>query len=130
MTADLTAIFVIGSMCLCAVLIVAASLFYHYKKEQLKAKERLAAIEKGIAPKDLFSNGNNETSYKLYTNRREAEIFGGIKMLIIGLFLTLALYVTTSPEGFIAAVWGLFVSGIGIAKIFVGLLMKKTSEEK
>ncbi len=127
MTADLTAIFVIGSMCLCAVLIVAACLFYYYKKEQLKAKERLSAIEKGIAPKDLFSTENNETSYKF---KRESEIYGGIKMFILGLFLTLALYVTTSPKGFEVAVWGLLVAGIGIAKIFVGLLMKKPSEEK
>lgn len=129
MTGDLTAIFVIGSMCLCAVLIVAASLFYRYKKEQLKAKERLAAIEKGIAPKDLTLFENNGTYKKYYSSRKEAEIYGGTKLLIIGLFLTLALYVSSSPDGFKGAVWGFFVAGIGLAKIFVGLLMKRPSEE-
>ncbi|MCX7829993.1 MAG: hypothetical protein N2445_02905, partial [Acidobacteria bacterium] len=86
MEADFTAIFVIGSMCLCAVLIVALSLFYHYKKEQFKSKERLAAIEKGLAPKDIV-NGENGNSCKCYSSKKEAEIFGGTKLLIIGLFL-------------------------------------------
>ncbi|NMB99057.1 MAG: hypothetical protein GYA35_02130 [Thermoanaerobaculaceae bacterium] len=131
MNADITAIFVIGSMCLCAVLIVASSLFYHYKKEQVKSKERLAAIEKGIAPKDLISNGENGSSLKNYANKRDAEIFGGIKLLIIGFFLALALRITTGKgdHQFDVAVWGLFVSGIGLAKIVVGLLLKKPSEE-
>jgi len=124
MEADITAIFVIGSMCLCAVLIVAASLYYHYKKETMKSKERLAAIEKGIAPKELLAgengNGGNNKGYK---SRREAEIFGGIKVLIIGLFLALALWVSAGGDDFHGAVWGLFVAGVGLAKIIVGMLM-------
>ena len=124
-------IFVIGSMCACAVLIVSASLFYHYKKEQMRAQERLAAIEKGIAPKDLFANGDNNNNVKACSNRRESEIFGGIKVLIIGLFLALALYYATGSDHFSmqAAVWGLFVAGVGLAKIVVGLLMKKEVRE-
>ena len=122
MEADFTAIFVIGSMCLCAVLIVAASLFYHYKKETMRSKERLAAIEKGIAPKELLENGNGGNN-KGYKSRKEAEIFGGIKVLIVGIFLALALWVSTGGDDFHGAVWGLFVAGVGLAKIIVGMLM-------
>ena len=44
-------IFIVGIVFGTAVLIVACSLFYHFRKEQLRSKERLTAIEKGIAPK-------------------------------------------------------------------------------
>ena len=121
---DITAIFILGSMCLCAVLIVGGSLFYHYKKEQIKSKERLAAIEKGIAPKELLAGDNGSGSNnKGYKSRREAEVFGGIKVLIVGIFLALALWVSTGGDDFHGAVWGLFVAGIGLAKIIVGMLM-------
>ena len=124
---DITAIFILGSMCLCAVLIVAASLYYHYKKENIRSAERLAAIEKGIAPKDLFQNGENGNNTKGYPSKKDAEIYGGIKILIIGLFLALALYVSTGGDNPLeGAVWGLFIAGIGMAKIIVGMLMGRT----
>ena len=129
---DLTAIFVIGSMCLCAVLIVAASLYYHYRKEHIRSQERLAAIEKGIAPKDLFQNGENGNDSKGYPTRKDAEIYGGIKILIVGLFLALALWISAG-EGdhqFDAAVWGLFVAGVGFAKIIVGMLMGRAAAKE
>lgn len=123
MDVDVTGIFVIGSMCLCAVLIVASCLYYYYRKEQLKTKERLTAIEKGIAPKEIFeTHDENGKNLKGYSSRKEAETYGGIKVLIIGLFLALALYYTAG--GIEAAVWGLFVAGIGLAKIIVGMLLK------
>lgn len=72
----------------CAVVIVAASLYYHYKKEQIRPEERLKAMEKGIAPKDLpAGNGENGDYYKHYTSRRDSEIYGGIKILIVGLLM-------------------------------------------
>jgi hypothetical protein len=103
------------------VLIVVASLFYHYRKEQMRSKERLVAIEKGIAPKELFAGEENA---KVCCSRRDDEIYGGVKVLIIGLFLCLALYYTAGEK---AAVWGLFVGGVGFAKIIVGILMRKAS---
>jgi len=106
------------------VLIVAFSLLYHYFKEQMRTKERLAAIEKGISPKEIYPEIQNN---KYCPSRRESEIYGGIKVLIIGLFLALAIYVTTSELK--VAIWGLFVAGIGVAKIVVGFLMKKSNEE-
>jgi hypothetical protein len=107
------------------VLIVFLSLLYHYRKEQMRSKERLMAIEKGIAPKDLLVNDNNGGNCKTYANRRESEIYGGIKVFIIGLFLALALYYSAGGDHYSAAVWGLFVSGIGLAKIIVGILMRR-----
>lgn len=128
---DLTAIFVMGSMCLCAVLIVAASLYYHYRKEHIRSQERLAAIEKGIAPKDLFQNGDNGNNTKGYPSKKDAEIYGGIKILIIGLFLALALYVSTGGDNPLeGAVWGLFIAGIGMAKIIVGMLMGRAASQE
>ena len=123
-------IFIVGTVFGSAVLIVACSLFYHFRKEQLRSKERLTAIEKGIAPKELFAEGDNGNGCRVYYNRREREIYGGIKLLIIGLFLALALYYSVGGEHFggSASVWGLFVAGVGLAKIIVGVLMKKEPE--
>ncbi|HQO21050.1 MAG TPA: DUF6249 domain-containing protein [Acidobacteriota bacterium] len=129
---DITAIFVLGSMCFCAVLIVAASLYYHYKKENIRSAERLAAIEKGIAPKDLFQNGENGNEAKGYTSKKDSEIYGGIKILIVGLFLALALWISAGggDHQFDAAVWGLFVAGVGLAKIIVGMLMGRMAKQE
>lgn len=104
------------------VIIVGISLLYSYYKERMRHQERLQAIEKGIALKDLYANlksGNNCLS------KRDYEIFSGTKIMIIGLFLSIAIYVSSGEMR--TAVWGLFISGIGLAKIIVGLLIPKSS---
>lgn len=112
------------------VMIVAFSLLYSYSKEKIKTKERLAAIEKGISPKDIYPEFQNDKK-QMAISKRECEIYGGIKILLIGLFLALAIYVTSGADSFSfkGAIWGIFVSGIGLAKILVGLMMKKHKEE-
>lgn len=112
-----------------AVMIVALSLLYYYLKEKIRTKERLTAIEKGISPKDIYPEFQNDKQMAI--SKRESEIYGGVKIFIIGLFLALAIYISSGADSFSlkGAIWGIFVSGIGLAKIFVGLMMKKHKEE-
>ncbi len=115
---------------MCAAQILKGSPLF-YRKEPLKSRERPTTREKGIAPKDLFQNGENGKEAKGYPTRREAEIFGGIKYLIVGLFLALALYVSIGDDNPMeGAVWGLFVAGVGIAKIIVGMLMGRAAAQE
>lgn len=112
-------------------MIVAFSLIYHYLKEWMRTKERLMAIGKGIYLKDIYPDFQN-TNKQAIPSKRESEIYGRTKILIIGLHLALALYFSEGADSLAfsrGAIWGIFVAGIGLAKIFVGLLMKKREEE-
>ncbi len=117
-------------LALCAAQILKGSPLF-YRKEPLKSRERPTTREKGLAPKDLFQNGENGNNTKGYPSKKEAEIYGGIKILIIGLFLALALYVSPGGDNPLeGAVWGLFIAGIGMAKIIVGMLMGRFASQE
>jgi small-conductance mechanosensitive channel len=113
-------------------LIVAMSLFFAYKREQMKTQERLAAIEKGLTAQTPESerlallerlgalDGDRPSGYA--HTPREREIYSGLKTLIIGLGLAVALYVGVDEE---VAIWGLFVAFVGLAKLAVGFIMRR-----
>ena len=116
---------------MCAAQILKGSPLF-YRKEPLKSRERPTTREKGLAPKDLFQNGENGNETKGYTSKKDSEIYGGIKILIVGLFLALALWISAGggDHQFDAAVWGLFVAGVGLAKIIVGMLMGRAAAQE
>ena len=113
-------------------LIVAMTLFFAYKREQMKTQERLTAIEKGFSPQAPESerlallerlgalDGDRHAGYA--QTPREREIYGGLKTRIIGLGLAVALYVGVDEE---VAIWGLFVAFVGLAKLAVGFIMRR-----
>lgn len=107
------------------VIFVAIPFVYIFLKERLRHKERLIAIEKGILPKDLDYEKNNNGKDK--KAKGDIEIINGLKTFIVGLFLLLALYITTDTLK--VAIWGIFVSGIGLAKILAGLIQKRKAQQ-
>ncbi|MEW5765619.1 MAG: DUF6249 domain-containing protein [Acidobacteriota bacterium] len=114
-------------------LIVAMTLFFAYKREQMKTQERLTAIEKGLSPQTPESerlallerlgalDGGGHAGCCNQTPR-EREIYGGLKILIIGLGLAVALYVGVDEK---VAIWGLFLAFVGLAKLAVGFIMRR-----
>lgn len=98
-----------------AVAIVAIALFVHYRKQVLRNKERMAAIEKGIALPDLA-----EVSVRTETHAyKEGSLRTGLILLFAGIGLTLALYVNSGENG---AVWGAFVGFIGLGYLVYWLI--------
>lgn len=100
-----------------SVLIVAIVFFFDHRNRILKNQERLAAIEKGIMPKDL------ERTDACCDPRRSR--FRGVKTLFVGAGLGLALYVTAGPT---AAVWGIFVLFIGMGQLVADWLSSRASD--
>ncbi len=89
---------------LTGIFIVGIIFFFNYRVRVIEHKERLMAIEKGVAlPEDKAE------AVKL--NRRPNRLFRGILCLFVGLGLGVALYYSGGPGW---AVWGLFVAFIGL----------------
>lgn len=99
-----------------AVLIVGIVFFFDHRNRLLKNQERLAAIEKGMLPKDA------EQTERCCDSRHSR--FRGVKALFIGAGLGLALYVSAGPK---AAVWGIFVMFIGLGHLVADWLSNRSS---
>ncbi len=98
-----------------AVAIVAIVLLVHYRKAVLRNKERMAAIEKGIALPDL-----TEADTKAAVHQHgDGSLRTGLILLFTGIGLTVALYVNAGENG---AVWGAFVGFIGLGHLVYWLL--------
>jgi len=92
------------------VIIVAIVMYIHYKKEVMRNRERMAAIEKGIDLPDLSNSSHHREHYRSYNS----SLRGGIVLLFVGIGLTLALWVNAGMNG---AVWGVFIGLIGVGKL-------------
>ena len=95
--------------------IVAIALFVHYRKQVLRNKERMAAIEKGIALPDLAEVRREGRR----TQHRDGSLRTALILLFTGIGLTLALYVNSGENG---AVWGAFVGFIGLGYLVYWLI--------
>jgi len=84
------------------------------RKKELEHKERIIAMEKGIAIPEPPKTECRPT----YQSNRSS----GFVMTCIGIAITLALWITAGSEG---GVWGLIPLAIG-----VGLLISSTVEKK
>jgi Flp pilus assembly protein TadB len=98
-----------------AVAIVAIALFVHYRKEVLRNKERMAAIEKGIALPDL-TRADTKAAVR---EHGDGSLRTALILLFTGIGLTLALYVNSGEDG---AVWGAFVGFIGLGYLVYWLI--------
>jgi O-antigen/teichoic acid export membrane protein len=92
------------------VVIVAIIMLVHYKKEVMRNKERMAAIEKGITPADLEASTRDHWEHQ----HRDSSLKSGIIVLFVGMGLALALWVNSGIDG---AVWGIFVGLIGVGNL-------------
>jgi len=119
MDVNLGAMFPLGIIFGASVLIVGIVFFFDHRNRMLKNQERLAAIEKGILPKDLES----PCAPHGYFDPRNG-LYRGVKLLFVGAGLGVALYVTAGPK---AAVWGLFVAFIGVGHLVAGWLSGRFS---
>ena len=104
-----------------SVLIVGIVFFFDHRNHILKNQERLAAIEKGILPKDLEASA---TAPRECFDSRYGR-YRGVKTLFIGAGLALALYVTAGPT---AAVWGLFVAFVGMGQLVATWLASRPTD--
>ena len=98
-----------------AVLIVAIVLWVHYRKAVLRNKERMAAIEKGIALPDLTKADTKAAVHQ----HGDGSLRTGLILLFTGIGLTVALYVNAGENG---AVWGAFVGFIGLGYLVYWLI--------
>ncbi|MDH3216640.1 MAG: DUF6249 domain-containing protein [Candidatus Krumholzibacteria bacterium] len=87
------------------------------RKKELRHKERLLAMEKGI---DVPSEPVKEIRPAYLHNRSS-----GLVMTLIGLALTVALWTVAGPEG---GVWGLIPLAIGIGLLISASLEKKEAQ--
>lgn len=104
---DLIPLVAIISVFGAGVVIVAIVMYIHYKKEVMRNKERMAAIEKGIP---LPANGGSSR----HDDSSHSSLRSGIVLLFMGIGLALALWVNAGMDG---AVWGVFVGLIGVGKL-------------
>jgi len=109
MDVNLSAMFPLGIIFGASVLIVGIVFYFDHRNRMLKNQERLAAIEKGMLPKDLETTTTTVDRCDVRYHR-----YRGVKTLFIGAGLAMALYVTAGPK---AAVWGAFVAMIGVGQL-------------
>ena len=115
---DFTAIVAITTVFGSGVIIVAVIMWVEYRKNVMRNRERLAAIEKGIPLPDLADAGS-----PVGRNHFRHPLRHGIRFLFIGAGLAWALYVSVGPT---AAVWGGFVAMIGLGDlVYWGLVGRK-----
>jgi hypothetical protein len=113
---DFTAVFVLGTVFGSGVLIVAIVMAVEYRKQVMKNRERLAAIEKGIPLADLSKVPPTPRSWAQRCLHR------GIMLLFIGAGLAGALFVTAGPT---VSVWGGFIAVIGLGNLACWLIGKQ-----
>ena len=89
------------------------------RKKELKHKERIIAMEKGV---ELPPEKKEEKRPEYLSNRS-----AGLVMTFIGIALTIALWTTAGKDG---GVWGLIPLGIGIGLLVSSALEKKEIESK
>ena len=106
---DLTAIVALASVFGSGVIIVAIVMWVEHRKQVMRNRERMAAIEKGLALPDLSKSKDESPA-----SRCRSSLYHGIRLLFIGLGLALALYVTVSIK---VAIWGVFVAIIGLGHL-------------
>ena len=88
------------------------------RKKELEHKERLIAMEKGMSIPEPAKPVCRPT----YQSNRTS----GFVMTMIGIALTIALWVTAGPTG---GVWGFIPLAIGIGLLISSALEKKESEK-
>jgi len=106
-----------------AVAIVAIVLLVHYRKAVLRNKERMAAIEKGIALPDLAKVDTKAAVHE----HGDGSLRTGLILLFTGIGLTVALYVNAGENG---AVWGAFVGFIGLGYLVYWLIAGRKLENR
>jgi hypothetical protein len=89
------------------------------RKKELKHKERVVAMEKGI---EIPAEKREEKRPEYLSNRS-----GGLVMTFIGIALTIALWATAGKDG---GVWGLIPLGIGVGLLISSALEKKEIDTK
>ena len=97
--------------------IAIVAIFVEGHKKELRHKERLAAMEKGIP---IPEEPKNERRPAHLRNRT-----GGLVMTLLGLALTIALFTVSGPDG---GVWGLLPMAIGLGLLFSSHLERKETE--
>jgi len=90
------------------------------RKKELMHKERLLALEKGIALPEEEPRKNKSKRPAYLTQRT-----WGLVMTMIGLTLTIALW---TVAGSVGGVWGLIPLGIGVGLLISSSLEKKEME--
>lgn len=105
---------IIGGIAVAIVAIVMSG-----RKKELEHKERLTAMEKGVALPEI----SLEPKRPAYLQNRSA----GLVMTCLGVALTIAIWVPAGAEG---GVWGLIPLSIGIGLLVSSSLEKKESENK
>jgi len=101
------------------VLIAITSILVNGRKKEQEHRERLVALEKGIAlPQQVEA-----VERPKFSNRRT----NGLVMTGIGLALTIAISVADRPE---SGVWGLIPLFIGIGLLIAGSIDKREYEQR
>lgn len=101
------------------VLIAITAIIVNGRKKEQEHRERLVAMEKGIAP----PQPPQEIERPKYSSRRA----NGLVMTGIGLALTIAMSVA---NGIDSGVWGLIPLFIGIGLLIAGSIDKREFDEK
>ena len=119
---DFTAVSILTIVFGAGVLIVAIVMAVEYRKQVMRNRERLAAIEKGIPLADLSkAPAQPQSQASRFLHR-------GIMLLFIGVGLAGALYVTAGPT---VSVWGGFIAAIGLGNLVCWLISGRgNSDEK
>jgi len=101
------------------VLIAITAVLVEGRKKEQEHRERLIAMEKGIAPPPPPA----EVERPKYSSRRA----NGLVMTGIGLALTIAMWISNGPE---SGVWGLIPLFIGLGLLIAGTIDKREYDEK
>ena len=102
------------------VLIAITAIIMSGRKKELKHKERITAMEKGI---ELPSESPKPVPKPKFQGTRR----GGLVMTLIGLSLTIAIWTVAGADG---GVWGLIPLAIGVGLLIAGNLERKEYERE
>ena len=101
------------------VLIAITAIIVNGRKKEQEHRERVVAMEKGIAPPPPPV----EIERPKYSSRRA----NGLVMTGIGLALTIAMWIADGPE---SGVWGLIPLFIGLGLLIAGAIDKREYDER
>jgi hypothetical protein len=101
------------------VLIAIVAIIMDSKKKELTHKERLVAMEKGID----IPQPPKEPQRPAYLKNRSA----GLVMTLLGIALTIAIWVPAGPVG---GIWGLVPLAIGVGLLISSAMEKKETHEQ